>query len=281
MTHLLARSIIAVALATAAACAPDSPDVVAGADDLGHIHDIVELEGELLIATHSGLYRVDEPTTAVLVGTERHDLMALTTDGSALQASGHPDLRIDAYRVEGLPAHLGLAESNDGGQSWSVDPDLLGRIDFHALAWAGDVLFGADTEGRIRARQPDGTWNSRGRLDAADLAVDPTDPTHLLAASDGALWHSTDGGRTWLADPSAPAITQVEWTVADGVVAATTGGDIRQATGPGATWRTVAPPPVTVETLAIVDGRWLVTGRGGTIHELVDETWAPLYEPAR
>lgn len=280
MPRVLIRSIIAVAVATAAACAADSPDVVAGADDLGHIHDIVELEGDLLIATHSGLYRVDDPTTAVLVGTERHDLMALTADGSALQASGHPDLRIDAYRVEGLPAHLGLAESSDGGRSWRVDPDLLGRIDFHALAWAGDVLFGADTEGRIRARQPDGTWNGRGRLDATDLAVDPTDPNHLLAASGGGLWHSTDGGRTWATDPSAPAITQVEWT-ADGVVVATTDGDIRLAAEPGATWRMIVAPPVDVETLAIVDGRWLVTGRGGTIHELVGETWMPLYEPTR
>ena len=235
MSRVLIRSIIAVAVATAAACAPDSPDVVAGADDLGHIHDIVELEGDLLIATHSGLYRVDDPTTAVLVGTERHDVMALTHDGSALLASGHPDLRIDTYRVEGLPAHLGLAESSDGGESWSVDPELLGRVDFHALAWAGDVLYGADTDGRIRVRQPDGTWNDRGRLDAADLAVDPIDPNHLLAASDGGLWHSTDGGRTWVGDPNAPAITQVEWTADDGVVVATTAGDIRRAADPQAT----------------------------------------------
>ena len=142
-----------------AACGADTTEQVAGPGDLGHIHDLVETgHGELLVASHSGLYRITDTDSAVLVGTEQHDLMSMTSDNGTLYASGHPDLRLEQYRVEGLPPHLGLAQSSDGGQTWNVDPELLGKSDFHALLPTNSGLYAADTEGIIRFRSSDGSW---------------------------------------------------------------------------------------------------------------------------
>ena len=281
----LTRSILALA-ATAlvlAACGSGPTDRVAGPGDLGHIHDLVKTaDGELLVASHSGLYRIADIDTAVLVGTEQHDLMSMTADNDKLYASGHPDLRLEHYRVEDHPPNLGLAESSDLGETWTVDPDLLGKHDFHALLPTSRGLYAADTQGMIRLRTLAGEWTDLGEFSARDLAADPDNPSHLVATDEEArVWVSSDGAGTWSLIGNAPAAIEIEWVRPDLLVAATDDGVLYRAGSADGPWTNVATAPGEIETLHIDGSRWLVTGHGGTIHVSTDDgaTWEPVYLP--
>ncbi|MBD4563876.1 hypothetical protein GUG69_04755, partial [Xanthomonas citri pv. citri] len=74
----------------------------------------------------------------------------LTPEGRYL-ASGHPAPRTD------LPEPLGLAESTDRGQSWTV-LSRGGASDFHALAAGPNGVLGFD--GQLRASTDGLTWQS-------------------------------------------------------------------------------------------------------------------------
>lgn len=266
-----------------AGCGADAVGTVAGPDDLGHIHDLVETaNGKLLAASHLGLYRIVDTDTAVLIGSERHDLMSMAEDDGTLYASGHPDLRLERYLVDGLPPHLGLATSRDGGVTWSVDADLLGRSDFHALVPTAGGLFAADTSGVIRFLDSAGVWTELGEVTARDLAVDPNDAYRLAATDEeGLVWVSDDGAATWAPVPGAPSAIEIEWTTSDGLITAAADGRLHQADEPGGPWATVGAAPGEIETLHIDDGRWWVTGHGGAIHVTTDRavTWDVVYLP--
>lgn len=269
-------------VATITACGSTSGEVVASAGDLGHIHDLV-VDDDILAATHTGLWRIEDLDRAVLVGTERHDLMAMASlhDG-ALVASGHPDMRFEQYHREDHPPFLGLTRSEDGGRSWEV-VDLLGEADFHALVPVGDQLFGAETTGYIWRLNPDSTWERLGEVEARDLAVDPADKTRLVAPDySGALWLSSDGGATWSALDDAPSVVEVEWPIADSILAADATGTIWSASSPEDEWTAVAVGPSDVETFLIDPAaNWWVTVHGGAIARSHDkgETWVDIYMP--
>ena len=109
--RLIDLVVVAAALAIPAGCgSSESGDVVADAGDLVHIHDLtVDADGILLVASHTGLWRIEATDRAVLVGSEQHDLMAMTAlDDGTLLVSGHPDLRIEDYHVEDHPPFFGL-----------------------------------------------------------------------------------------------------------------------------------------------------------------------------
>ena len=265
------------------ACADDTPAQVAGAGDLGHIHDLVQTDdGTLLVASHTGLYRIDDIATATLVGTEQHDLMSMAAAGDTIYASGHPDLRLEQYRVEGLPAHLGLAESADLGRTWRTDPDLLGRYDFHALQPTELGLYAADSLGTIRFRDDEGDWSDLGSLEARDLAADPNDPRRLVATDwEGRLWASNDGALTWSPAIGSPAVIEVEWLDSDTLLTAAEDGSIHRASTPAGPWTEIATAPAEVETLYASGDLLWVTGPGGSIHLSRDDgaTWQPVYVP--
>lgn len=285
MSRARQRLLIAVLGGTLAlsSCGDANGDRVAGPGELGHIHDlVVDENGSLLVASHSGLYRIESIDRAVLVGDEQHDLMSMTADRSGILASGHPDLRLDKYRVDDHPPHLGLARSDDGGTTWTVEADLLGKHDFHALAPTDAGVYAADTEGMIMLRSPDGEWENLGALAARDLAANPLDPSQLIATDeDGAAWASGDGAITWDPLPNAPAVIEIEWTANDQIIAASEEGTLWQTTAPNDAWSEIATGPSDLETLHIDNDRWWLTVHGGAIHTSTDdgETWAPVYTP--
>lgn len=279
--HLL--SVVLAGLLIATSCSSDSAEVVAEAGALGHIHDLVVTEsGELLVASHSGLYRIDAIDRAVLLGTEQHDLMSMAADDDGLVASGHPDLRLVKYMVEDHPPHLGLARSNDLGSTWEVEADLLGMRDFHALVPTADGVFAADAQGTIMFRQPNGDWIELGELSARDLAVKPGDNEVVVATdSDGQLSLSDDGARTWQTVSSAPALIEIEWPEPNQLVGADEGGTIWMSSSPDGPWKNVDSGLEEIETLHIDDGRWWLTEHGGAIYTSSDDgqTWAAVYQP--
>lgn len=267
-----------------AACGSSTAEMVAGPGDLGHVHDlVVDADGTLLVASHTGLWRIDDRDRAVLVGTERHDLMAMTSEeNGALLVSGHPDLRVEDYRVDDRPPFLGLTRSSDGGESWQV-LDLLGDADFHALARTDEGLYGAETAGRIWFLDHGGTWTELGEVEARDLAIDPSDPNRQLAPDyDGTVWVSADGAATWGRLDDAPALVEIEWPEPGTIVGIDEEGAVWVATSVDSPWEQSATVPAGVETFHVDDaGSWWVSVRGGSITHSDDEggSWSYAYVP--
>ncbi|HXF96992.1 MAG TPA: hypothetical protein VNJ46_00075, partial [Gaiellaceae bacterium] len=166
-----------------------------------HVHGlgVNPADGALFVATHTGLFRAAPgERKAARVGDSRQDTMGFTVVGpDRFLGSGHPDARA------ALPPLLGLLESRDGGRTWRP-VSLLGEADFHVLRYAGTRLYGYDVTGErlLVSRDHGRTWEERelpGPL--LDLAVDPADPSRLLAVAAGpagdGTYESRDGGRSW------------------------------------------------------------------------------------
>lgn len=286
MTIVTSPRILALSFAlvfVAASCGSDSAEIVAEPGALGHIHDLVRTDDDtLLVASHSGLYRIESIDRAVLVGTEQHDLMSMSADSDGLLASGHPDLRLEKYYVEDHPPHLGLARSVDLGQNWTVEADLLGMRDFHALVPTVDGVFAADAQGAVMLRQPDGVWVELGELVARDLVVKPSDTSIIVGTdSDGQVWQSEDGGRIWSLVDGAPELIEIEWPNNDRLVGAQEDGTVWIASTPTGPWASVVTGLEEIETLHIDNDQWWLTEHGGTIHTSTDEgqTWTAVYLP--
>lgn len=274
-TRLAPASIALGAALLTSACAGESPPEVRPSADasVGHIHGLAvdPADDTLYVATHFGLFHIDDSGEPSRVADRWQDTMALTVVGPGhFLASGHPDPRED------LPSHLGLIESIDAGQTWKPLA-LQGEADFHILEPAGDVLYAYDatsarlmrTENRTRFEEVltaplisvaarDGAdrltaTTGEGRLISVDAATgeahDLGGPTtvYLDIAPDGTLGGidpegvvriSADDGESWRevgsveGQPAAFTITDQGW------YAATEAAVFRSADG-GGTWNQV------------------------------------------
>jgi hypothetical protein len=169
-----------------------------------HVHGlgVNPADNALFIATHTGLYRVDEgERKAERVGDLYQDTMGFTIVGpNRFLGSGHPDL--NEAQEKNLPPHLGLIESTDKGENWE-SISLLGEADFHVLRFAGERVYGYDaTNDRLLVSADRGrSWNELEKPGPlVDLAVDPADDRRIVVASAGGLeglFESRDGGENW------------------------------------------------------------------------------------
>jgi hypothetical protein len=203
---VLALGGLVVAVA-AFALAQNNEDGGSGADRFSdaagpvHVHGlgIDPADNSLIIATHTGTYRVaPNQRTAEQIGDSRQDTMGFTVAGpSHFLGSGHPDAS-EAFE-KNLPPHLGLIESRDAGRTWRT-VSLLGEADFHVLRFVGQRVYGYDASNdRLLVSGDKGrTWREVNRpAPLLDLAIDPTDSKHAVAAGEGGLYKSTDEGRSW------------------------------------------------------------------------------------
>ncbi len=269
-------------------------DRVAGPGDLSHIHDLAfDESGQVLAASHTGLYRIESLDRAVLVGADQHDLMSMSRSFNGdLLASGHPDLRVERYRVDGRPPFFGLATSTDNGETWAA-PDLLGDADFHALVPHQDGLFAADTQGQIWVLKPGQEWKRLGEVEARDLAIDPSDSSRQLAPDwDGGVWISEDGGRTWELLEEVPALVEIEWSNNGTRIGVDESGQFWEnsddGSGLGQLWTQTSSGPTEVETFYLQSANeetqtWWITVKGGQIWRSTDagDNWTQVYDPPR
>ena len=252
-----------MSLVTLAAC---STNTAADPIDVGHVHDIVERDGDLLLGTHQGLFQL-EGGVLRRVGDEIHDLMSVAVlRGGDVVASGHPDMRMEKYRVEGAPSFLGLVRSEDAGENWDV-VDLLGQVDFHALTPTDSVLYGGGSSGTIW-EFPGG--ESAGRAlggieqDLRDLAASTTQAGVLMTTSfEGRVAITDDAAQTWEILTDVPSLTEIEWT-REQITAIDIEGGVWEAGQPRGPYRRVGEAPDEVDAL-LVDTRaqlWIATHDG-------------------
>lgn len=192
---LVAAAVVAAVFAATRVLADDESK----AADPGPVHvhalGVNPADRSLFIATHTGLYRLEEDAQrAERVSDRYQDTMGFTVVGANhFLGSGHPDVRDD------LPPLLGLIESRDAGETWTPGA-LLGKVDFHVLRVRSGGIVGYDaTSGRVMLSDDEGrNWRStRPPEPLVDLVVDPTSGDRLLAAGESRLFVSPDSGRTW------------------------------------------------------------------------------------
>lgn len=207
MTGMVAASV--AVLASLAGCASSESEssaaTTAGGDlAVSHVHGVGfdPADGRILVATHHGLFGVDENGSSEQVGPVI-DLMGFTVAGPArLLASGHPGPDVD------LPQPVGLVESADGGRTW--DPvSRQGESDFHALTVGGAGVLGYD--GALRRSTDGEDWEDlRIPAQPAVLSASPAG-TEVLATTSQGLLRSADGGSTWSQVGGSPLLQTVAW----------------------------------------------------------------------
>jgi len=238
-----------------------------------HVHGlgVNPADGSLFIATHTGLYRTPaDESRATRVGESSQDTMGFTIIGpDRFLGSGHPDLR------QALPPLLGLIESTNAGESWEPI-SLLGEADFHVLRSAGGRVYGYDaTNDRLLASADEGrTW---GELEhpgpILDLAVHPSDRSHVVASAQGALgpafFGSRDGGRSWRLVGQTPGL--LAWPAPGQLYLITLEGQVFRSADEGA--RFVRRGEIGGEPAALVaegDADLYVALHDGTIKRSID-----------
>lgn len=203
-------------------------------EGFGHVHGIAvdPGTGALYVATHVGLFRIDDIRTAARVSEEAPDLMGFTAVGPRhFLASGHSAQHGDS------PANLGLIESIDGGMTWQT-MSLSGAADFHGLRAAHGAVYGYNsTDGAFMVSTDRQSWQRRSTVAMGAFAVSPSDPESMLAVGRGGLQRSTDGGRTWQVVAGSPALAVLAWDQAGQTWGVAPDGAVWWSTDGGGNWQ--------------------------------------------
>lgn len=274
--RLIALSASAAALAlTLSACSGESSDDNgkngdgngSSATAISHIHGVAvgPSDGKLYVATHEGVYTPDAKGNPKLVGDRKDDFMGFTlaSDGRFL-ASGHPAPGSDA------PSNLGLIESADSGKTWK-DKSLGGEVDFHALEYAHDTIYGYDsTNGLLRVSEDGVRWDERSKLTALDIAVGPDDPDTVLATTESGISRSSDGGRTF-ASGKQPLMAFVSWPVKDALYGIDSAGALSRSADGGKSWKKAGTVPGGgPQALTALDAKRLIAATQDGVYESKD-----------
>ncbi|QBI20213.1 hypothetical protein ER308_11980 [Egibacter rhizosphaerae] len=263
----LVACVLPLALALAG-CGEDEPDgeVVPETpidDDVGleHVHGLGRnpADGLLYVATHFGLWRVEDDGSAERVGEHHLDLMGFTVVGEDhFLASGHPPL------TDEIPPHLGLIETTDAGETW-VRRSLWGEADFHALTTAHGKLWGFDANNARLLRSSEGEeWEELGGPDLLDLAVDPDDESQVIGAAGAfepqGLVASRDGGESF-EEVEGPPLVRLDWADHRALIGADASGGVWERTQEGE-WEQIGELPGPPEALTVEEDELLAAADG-------------------
>ncbi len=242
---------------------------------LEHAHEVAFQGGELLLASHQGVYAVDLDSGALeLVGGVQFDAMGMAVTDAGVLASGHPGAQVDDVF---LAPNIGLIslERND----WT-SVSLGGEVDFHALSASADgvsVAGLASGEMTVLTSADGGeTWQRGAQLDARDLTLTPDG---LVATTADGLMRSDDGGETFAAVEGAPLLVLV---AADGsaLVGVDAAGAVVRSGTEG--WQTLGRVEGTAAAVAVADDGMLavVDDRGLVISSDDGQSWQVLLPAA-
>lgn len=248
---------VATAILLPSGCSRGGTPTTAGSPGVAHVHGlgVDPGDGSLYAATHTGLFVIPAKGAAKRIADRYQDTMGFTVVGARrFLGSGHPDIQDRELSVPGTPPLIGLIESRDAGVTWKKR-SLFGEADFHAIVAAPGVVYGYDSTGdRLMVSSDQKTWETRSTGVTIDsLAVSPTDPGRLLAATANGVVSSNDGGRTFAAVAGAPALAMVAWTAKRGVWGIAADGVVSQAATPEGPWTAMGTLPGEPEAFLVTD----------------------------
>lgn len=176
--------------------ADDSP--LAAANSFTHAHgmsvDVADAT-KVYIATHEGLYVLQNDSELFRIGNARDDLMGFSshpTDPKTFFSSGHP----------ARGGNIGFQKTTDGGISWQrLSTGLGGPVDFHAMTVSAanpEVAYGF-YGGKLQ-RTTDGgkSWQyTKGSVAPISLTTHPERPEVVYASTQSGVQVSQDQGNSW------------------------------------------------------------------------------------
>lgn len=265
----------AVLVSLLAACGTAAPKIESTSGNaMGHIHGLGTdpTDGTLFVASHLGLFTVEEGSPPRRVGEAWHDFMGFSVIGPGhFVASGHPDLASD------LPKHLGLMESIDAGKTWR-QVSLAGKADFHALDGTDSRLAGYNSvSGQLLVTRDRTNWTTIDERPVIDVATDP-DSTDLFATTpSGELirYPASDGARARTV--VAPSLAYIDGGQDGLVVGIAATGRVHVSRDGGESWRAGGALPDSPEALEVTPDRWYAAA-GGAVFESTTSgaTWSRL-----
>ncbi|MCX5302744.1 exo-alpha-sialidase [Streptomyces sp. NBC_00160] len=266
--HYLALAATAALGITLTACSSNDGDTSTPAEaTISHIHGlgIDPADGRLYVATHEGIFTPGVSGAPQRVGDSQDDFMGFTVArAKTFLASGHPG------PGSSEPGNRGLIESTDAGKTWKTK-SLAGKVDFHALDYVNETIYGYDsTNGLLRVSKDGITWDDRAKLRALDIATSPVDPDVVLATTQEGVAKSTDGGRTF-ATGTQPVMAFVSWAKPDALYGINPAGALSRSTDGGATWmQSTTIPGGQPQALTAVDAQHLLAATQNGVYESKD-----------
>lgn len=280
-TSLLARRLgmgltgaAIAALASGCAASTDGTDAASSSPPvIEHVHALTvdDTTGDLIVATHAGLYALPIESGAQVEGPIAgldFDPMGFTISGDVAYASGHPGPTTPSSF--GSP-NLGLITSTDGGSTWE-NVSLTGQTDFHSLAVSppseadtGTRIYGLDSSKAAVQRSLDGgeTWSDGADLVARDLLADPETPGTVYATTQDGLAVSTDDAATFEIDTEAPPLYLIGADRETGLFAGIDTGGAVWTQDPAGEWVRGGTVTGVPQAFTISDGRVFVADDRG------------------
>lgn len=236
-----------LALFLLASRTPSNADGLTPASRFDHAHGIA-LDAmdpsKLYIATHDGLYVLQNDKDLFRIGSSRDDLMGFTahpTEASTFLSSGHP----------ARGGNIGFQKSVDGGLTWTkVSPGLDGPVDFHSMSVSTvnpDTMYGSFAGKLQRSRDGGKNWEyAEGTIAPISLSTDPVRELVIYAATQSGVRVSEDAGDTWKsfsAQLEGGAVSVITFNPTDAKTAlafAESLGGLGKSTDGGKTWQRVS-----------------------------------------
>lgn len=152
---------------------------------------------KLYIATHQGLFVLQDDTKLYQVGNNHNDYMGFSTDAhsaNVFYSSGHPE----------AGGNIGFQKSEDGGFNWKkVSDGLNGPVDFHSLSVSpvdSKLVFGWFRGDLQRSTDGGNTWKAFSTgFPVTSLKADPKDKNLLYATTptSAGIMMSHNMGESW------------------------------------------------------------------------------------
>jgi photosystem II stability/assembly factor-like uncharacterized protein len=204
-----------------AACGQNPQPKADFGDQKNHIHAMVALPGkpgQLLLATHYGLFRTTDGGTTwkKVLGGPGQLAQGLMDQYLTVSPVNPERVYVEAITFYDLPKSSGVPgiyTSTNGGATWSLMTPLArlpspGLYYMTAGAQNEQQLYiymqGLQAQGLYETLDAGAHWQPLGTLPGAGalslgLLVDPAKPGHLFVYSEGGLFASEDNGAHWQA----------------------------------------------------------------------------------
>ena len=273
MRRTLTALLLAFVLALIASCG--APESERSPTEFGHVHGlgVNPADQKLYVASHLGVF-VIEDEAARLIANRRQDTMGFTVVGpDQFLGSGHP-ASLDE------PNPLGLIKSDDAARTWSAVA-FAGEQDFHAIDANGRRIYAYSASDAALLHSGDGgdTWKTVARDELFDIAVNPSDADHVLAAEPNGTLVSYRIDADPVRVENAPALNAIDWQPNGLVVGTGRGGKVWVSSDDGQTWESRGDLPGTAEALTVKSATWYAaTAAGIQASDDRGRTWTSILE---